>query len=125
MTSGRFVMVKENVTSDFAQKFQLNMESNQLLGIDGSLPEESGFRGSYIVLKINAREIPDYKEFEADNEAQAIIKSYLDENLRLSEEIAESITETVKTVKSFKHVKDALKLVKNFMPPTMRRTRTL
>lgn len=113
LTSGRFLLVKENVNAtDFMASYKLATDGNRLLGVDGAPPENSGFTGAYIVIKIDAREKPDYKEFEADSEAEGKIKEYLDDGLDVTEEIAKSISGAVKGVRSFSYVKEVLKLNK-------------
>jgi len=62
------------------------------------------------VLKVDARERLEYKDFEADSDAQAKIKEFLDENVDLTEDLAEGIATLVKGVRSFDSVKGVLKL---------------
>ena len=111
LTSGRFVLVKENVNAtEFIKNFKLGSDSNELQDMEGRPAEQAGFTGAYAVLKIDARERSEYKAFEANSDAQAKIKEFLDENVELTEDLAEGIATLVKGVRSFDSVKGVLKL---------------
>lgn len=111
LTSGRFVLVKENVNAtEFIKNFKLGADSNVLQGSNGMPAEQAGFTGAYTVIKVDALERSEYKDFEADSDAQAKIKEFLDEKVDLTEDLAEGIATLVKGVRSFDSVKGVLKL---------------
>lgn len=110
LTSGRFVLVKDVNATDFIKNFKLGIDSNELHDSEGRPAEQAGFTGAYAVLKVDARERSEYKDFEAESAVQAKIKEFLNEKVDLTEDFAEGIATLVKGVRSFDSVKGILKL---------------
>ena len=110
LTSGRFVLVNGNHSSNLVEKFKLDFD-NKLKTNDGILAENAGMKDAYIVICINAAEREEYKEFEYDSETQQILQAFL--NQGLTQNIADILSDSVKAAIQFDSVKEVLKLKKD------------
>lgn len=111
LTSGRFVLVNGNHSSSFIDKFKLDFD-NRLKTKDGKLAEKAGMEDAYVVIRINAQERNEYKDFEVESEAQQILEEFLSQKT-ITENIADLISDSVKAAKQFHSVEEILKLKKN------------
>ncbi len=111
LESGRYVLVNGNADPvSFMQKFELGPD-NQLRDKSGMLAEEAGLSDAYIVIRINAVEKPEYKDFESASAAQEIIDEVLT-NETMTESIVSLISDTVKSARQFGSVRKVLELKK-------------
>lgn len=110
LSSGRYVLVRGNYNAlKFTKDYKIQAD-NKLYAQNGELAEKAGMIDPYVVVRINAIEKKEYKDFEATSAAQEILDTVL--NQSITTEIAEAITESVKASKQFDSVKRVLDLNK-------------
>lgn len=108
LSSGRFVLVRGNhVPGAFLGKYKL-AANNRLVDSAGKPAEEAGMKDPYVVLRINATEKNEYKNFQLDAAAQEILDAAL--NHGVTKEVAEMISGSVKAARQFDTVKRILEL---------------
>jgi hypothetical protein len=89
LTSGRFVIIHSNQrASTILRDFRLSSGS-ELVTETGTLAEETGMKSPYVVIRINAEEKPEYRDFEIDHATQERLAGVLNENI--TEEFAEFV----------------------------------
>jgi hypothetical protein len=122
LTSGRFVMVKGNQNpAAFADKFML-ADDNRLTTKSGVPAEQAGMEAPYAVLRINAIQKDEYKDFEATSAAQEILDKVM--NQPVSKELADLVEDGVKAVKEHDAVKAVLGLKKQLDKEAVDETKT-
>lgn len=110
LSSGRYVLVRGNYNPvKFIADFKLGAD-NKLYAQNGKLAEEVGMTDAYLVIRINAVEKKEYKDFEATSAAQEILDTVL--NQSITTEISNTITDIVKDSQEYSSVKKVLDLNK-------------
>ena len=108
LTSGRFVLVRGDQSSDFVDRFKLHPENNRLITKDGGkLAEKAGMEDPYIVIRINADERKAYKEFEPDSATQQLLETFL--NHGVTKNLADLLSESVKASIQFNSINKILR----------------
>ena len=111
LTSGRFVLVhKEQSTSAILKNFKLSAGS-ELVTKDGRPAEEAGMKSPYIVIRIDAKERPEYRDFEIDSAAQDELRRFLNESV--TEELADFLRSGVRSTANLGAVLRLLRLKKD------------
>jgi hypothetical protein len=107
LSSGRYVLVRGNHNAlKFMKDYKLEAD-NKLYTKDGKLAEEAGMIDPYTVVRINAVEKKEYKDFEATAAAQEILDAVLN-NQTITADIAELINDSVKASKQLDSVRRVL-----------------
>ena len=110
LTSGRFVLVhKEQSASAILKKFKLSAGS-ELVTSDGRPAEEAGMKSPYVVIRINAKEMPEYRDFEIDSAAQDELRKFL--NGVVTDELAEFVRSGVRDTANLNAVLKLMRLKK-------------
>ncbi|MBS1794366.1 MAG: hypothetical protein JSS81_10960 [Acidobacteria bacterium] len=116
LSSGRYVLVRGNYNPlKFIEDYKL-LSDNKLYTQDGRLAEEAGMTDAYVVVRVNAVEKKEYKDFEATGAAQEILDTVLNQNVTAS--VADLITDIVKDSQEFGTVKKVLDLDKQLAKAT-------
>jgi hypothetical protein len=76
----------------FAERYKLEAD-NKLYNKDGRLAEVAGLKDPYLVIRINAVEKNEYKDFEFDSTAQEILDTVI--NQGASESISALLAEGI------------------------------
>ncbi|MBN1594127.1 MAG: hypothetical protein JW941_12860 [Candidatus Coatesbacteria bacterium] len=93
LSSGRFVIVDGNQrASKLLEEFRLSAGS-RLVTSDGKRAEDAGMASPYVVIRINAREFPEYREFAIEHAAQEKLAAFL--NNEMIAELAEFVHDGV------------------------------
>jgi hypothetical protein len=107
LTSGRFVLVRGDQSVDFVDRFKLHPENNRLISTkNGKLAEKDGMEDPYIVVRINAKERKEYKEFESDSETQQFLEMFL--NHGVTKNLADLLSDSVKASIQFNSFNEIL-----------------
>lgn len=121
LSSGRYILVHGNHNPlKFMDAYKLGDDNKLYAGND--LAEEAGMTNPYVVVRINAVEKNEYKDFEATSAAQEILDTVL--NQSITNEIAEVITDSVKASKQYDSVKKVLDLNKKLGKATKEEEKT-
>lgn len=94
LSAGRYVLVRGGYSQKFTQNYSLNYD-NKLYASD-RLAEEAGLKDAYAVLRIDGKERPEYKDFEATSTAQEIVDAAVNE--KMTESLAGLITDGQKAI---------------------------
>jgi hypothetical protein len=95
----------------FIENYKLETD-NKLYAPNGELAEKAGMTDAYVVIRINAVEKKEYKDFEAASAAQEILDAVLNQNL--TAEVTDLITENIKASKQLDSVKKVMDLNKKY-----------
>jgi len=110
LTSGRFVLVhKEQSASAIPRDFRLSAGS-ELVTEDGRPAEEAGMKSPYIVIRIDAKDRPEYRDFEIDSATQDELRKFLNESV--TEDFAEFLRSGVRDTANLNAVLKMLRLKK-------------
>ena len=108
LSSGRFVLVRgSHIPETFIQKYRLSADS-RLVDASGQPAENVGLTDPYIVIRVNAVQKDEYKDFQLDAAAQEILDAV--QNHGMTKEIAELVSGSVKAARQFDTVKNVLAL---------------
>lgn len=108
LCSGRFVLVGgSHVPDSFIARYRLAPD-NRLVDAAGNPAERAGMTDPYVVVRINAVEKNEYRDFQLDAAAQETLDAVL--NHGLTKDLAEMISGSVKAARQFDTVKDVLAL---------------
>ena len=112
LCSGRFVLVAgSHVPDTFIAKYKLAAD-HRLVDASGMPAEQAGMTDAYIVIRINAVEKNEYRDFQLDAAAQETLDAVL--NHGLTKDIAEMISGSAKAARQFDTVKNVLALKRTF-----------
>jgi len=122
LSSGRYALVGgSHVPDTFISKYKLAAD-NRLVDTAGKTAEQAGLTDPYIVIRINAVEKNEYKDFQLDAAAQETLDAVL--NHGLTKDIAEMISGNVKAARQFDTVKNILALKRTMEQTTDAAQRT-
>ena len=113
LTSGRYVVIEgggSHLIDKFTRKYKLGNTGslrNTLITTEDNDPAElSGMLSPYIVLRVNAKEVPGYEGFEIESAAQEMIEAVL--NGDFTDDVADLISDVAKAAKEYGTVKEIM-----------------
>ena len=111
LTSGRYVLVEgSHHENTFGVKYRLATEGafkNRLVTQNGQLAETDGLNDAYVVFRVNAEEVPGYKDFQIESAAQQLVDDLL-KSEGITDEIAELVADAARAASEYGTVKQIL-----------------